>query len=118
MRGDWPGKKIHKPCFELLSFCSSGDRINFTCWLSATDRSGTKCKSCSGALETSLGFHTAQTPSISPVTIALPIFSFIRVFRKHLALWRWRVRSEERRVGKEWRSWWSSEHCIKKESRC
>src|SRR5438045_7046620 len=92
MRGDWPGKKTHKHCFELSSFCSSGDRINFTCWLSATDRSGTKCKSCSDALETSHGFHTVQTRSISPVTIALPIFSFIRAFRKRLDLWRWKVR--------------------------
>src|SRR5580704_787735 len=91
-RGDWPGKKTHKHCFELSSFYSSGDRINFTCWLSATDRSGTKCKSCSGALEISLGFHTAQTPLILPVTIALPIFSFIQACRKHLDLWRWKVR--------------------------
>ena len=42
------------------------------------------------------GFLTAQTQVSSPVTIGLPISLFIPASRKHLDLWRWKVRPAAR----------------------
>src|SRR5262249_37329303 len=88
----WRKRRTQRLCFARSGVCSDAARMTFICSSSAmgpNEHNSGKCKCELGIFH---GFATAPILASSRGFIAEPIFWFILVFRKHLALQLWNAR--------------------------